>query len=533
MHLTICGFGLFICIADIIASSDTMLSEKKKRKRKPKNIKAETLSDILDKQYKHVLVMPIMYHQSGKIILPNTKHTEICTPAEKKIFFDHMLDLYDYLIDFLMFQRLAIEVGASLESLLIMENYQKKYITNIKNIFIQAMFNYIVHKITYKQFINNIMYEIFDNTKIPQTYIEDGITLLTNMQELIKLIHSKTNNQKVSLSHIEEIVYTQEVKVNNLLKLYEFMHDVKKDVKDSIEFQREFAGCVAARFFTEEHTQPIFAGWLAKHKNNLHGTCFATFLSDTKKNALISVKEKYGPEVAGEVVMYMAMYDDITYNWKEEDILKKAKSISVKLKKEENWRKDIADKLMLEENKAKKSSHQQSKQDSSTKAQQEDHEDHQKSTSDDSAEESLQENQIEAQPIHLNHLVFSSNGATGPYTFHPRVVRWDNNDLKMLQQSLNYSSNIAYHNQPKKDLLFAKYLHDIFPVARIWGSKYRDEFFSESENAFNGKTYTAEAVMVIKEQEKESKKKTIRGQVEIGFDREKKNMIYHLYFKPT
>ncbi|KAI5179441.1 hypothetical protein NEFER01_2254, partial [Nematocida sp. LUAm1] len=394
---------------------------------------------------------------------------------------------------------------------------------------------YAKKKLTYKEFFRSFIYEIMFKQEIPQNYIKSGIEILSTLQNKVKTIEKKQSKYKKTLYPKEEHLYAQINKINNIL-CFCILLKYRNHIKDTIKLQKDFGECAVIRFDIEGDALSILMKCMEEKMITMCSFYAVIELNLKNKKIFTYIRNEYGSKVVGELVMYTVENPCMVYTWKEKGVPNKANDISVKLKKEENWRKDIADKLMLEENKAKKSSQQQSKQDSSTKAQQEEreeHEDHEKSTSDDSAEESLQENQIEAQPIHLNHLVFSSNGATGPYTFHPRVVRWDNNDLKMLQQSLNYSSNIAYHNQPKKDLLFAKYLHDIFPVARIWGSKYRDEFFSESENAFNGKTYTAEAVMVIKEQEKESKKKTIRGQVEIGFDREKKNMIYHLYFKPT
>ncbi|KAI5176497.1 hypothetical protein NEFER02_2238, partial [Nematocida sp. LUAm2] len=73
---------------------------------------------------------------------------------------------------------------------------------------------------------------------------------------------------------------------------------------------------------------------------------------------------------------------------------------------------------------------------------------------------------------------------------------------------------------------------DIFPVIRIFSSEYSNQFFSENKTSFKGYSYTAEGAMIIKERKEGSEKTVITGQVEIGVDKEKKTMIYHLYFKP-
>ncbi|KAI5176520.1 hypothetical protein NEFER01_2242 [Nematocida sp. LUAm1] len=530
IFLVIYVLALFLYIADVLASADIDLSKKKKRRSKKKE--KEKLISKIEAEYKYLIFVPIMHFKSGRIVLPSTRYADIGSADEKKLFLDSILNLNYFLSKRIMFLDLATEYNSFSMSISEMRDYYEKYEKNIENIFLSTVNIYIRQKQSYKELLDNLMYELFSKNKIAQNYVNEGIEILSNLQNKIKLIRKKKRDKKEPLFIEEENLYLNESMVNSLLNLYNLVHDTRKDIEHAAELQNQFGECINARFTIASDFQSMIPAWFIEENQNMDSIFFIALLNRENYRIFNYAKNNYSPEVAGELIIYAAINKNNILNWKGSDIISKLEDISTNLKKRE---KDLA-KLIFDENKEKRLK-------KANKAQNRQRVQVERDNSDTTEDKQEDQDEIQAkigaqlqekkEQMNQSQLPFESIITTKLYTFHSRVARWSVTNLERIQESLNHSSNAFYYKQPRDKLLLAKYLHDIFPVVRILSSEYRGEFFSESKNAFNGKTYTAEGVMVIKELEDESKKKIIRGQVEIGFDREKKNMIYHLYFKPT
>ncbi|KAI5173356.1 hypothetical protein NEFER03_2267 [Nematocida sp. LUAm3] len=532
-------FGLFFYVMDVFASSETGVTKEEERELK------EKILQLSGQKHKNLVVSPIIYLENGKIITPSTKYKDIKKGDEP-----HFLYNIEYIVSRIersfMLHDLIVEMNISLMSIPEMAAHYKKHKKNIKNTSIRALNQYKKNQQTFKEFLDNLIDQLINREQIPQNYIKKSIEVLTSLQDRIDVIEKKKEDENELLFEEEDDIYDKKDEIYDLLYLYTLLKD-NKYIENIVQIQREFGECIASRCAIDNKFPYTIKQWLVGDKMIDSNFIIFIKISSILQEILNPIKEKY-PVAVGELVMYLAIHNKETYNWKEIDIVKKAEDIAKSLEKKEENRKKVEEELIswnkketqkkqqqeAKPNKKKKPEKTQKKVEKKLSKKNLEEEQTEEQNLEENDETSTQEieHALKNQDINPKQLFLNSNNAPNAYTFHSRVLRWSFNDLDSLQAKIDEDHNSAYYNQPIDSLLFAKYLHNIFPVVSIFNSEYRDEFFYKNIDPSKVEGYLADGLMTIKEQAKNSKERTIKGQVEIGFTNYKENQIFHLYFKP-
>ncbi|KAI5173350.1 hypothetical protein NEFER03_2264, partial [Nematocida sp. LUAm3] len=544
MKLLVYIFGLFFYMIDVLASTSTeMLKGEEKELR-------EKLVSMLDHKHTNFIIVPVIHLESGKVITPNMKYKDITTEHDeyfKYVIYNIGVRIGHYLI-------LNDSIGqlfASLKSIPEINNHYIEYRKHIDKGILQALNQYKQNKQTFKEFLDNLMNELINKEQISKNYIEKSVEILINLDQRVNLIENKKSDGKEPLLKEEETLYMHKENIRHLLYLYIFLNN-SNYIKNTIQLQKELADCVAARFAMDNIIfQSTIKQWFME--NGVHETNFIMLIGlDANGQNFYNSLKKESLAAAGELIIYCGIYNKLTITWKDEELKRKADEILKNIKKQEEHRKKIEEELIAwdkEEEKRKrnkgakpkkKKKTAKTKKEAGKKAEKElskkdlEEEQTEEQNSEEDNETSTQEieHALKNQDINPKQLALNSNTSPNPYTFHPRVFRWSSNNLDTLQAKINQDPSSAYHNQPISSLLFMKHLHDIFPVISIFNSEYRKKFFYKSIDPTKIDGYLADGVMTIKEHAENSKERTIKGQVEIGFTNYKENQIFHLYFKP-
>ncbi|KAI5171800.1 hypothetical protein NEFER03_1105 [Nematocida sp. LUAm3] len=551
MHLTIYIFGLFFYIANIVASSEPVDSEK-----------SSLLTKKIQKAYSYtyILYIPIVMLNSGKIILPTTQYSNIQTVNDREEFNKILTNCLDVKAKSIIYMHNDVHPDL-LEKLDPMKVHIKNYIVDYKRIFNIVLATYMSKdsKMTYQSFWVAFLHKVIEEEKIPQTFIATAIEELR--KAYIKKIQQKkerTTLQRANSKHddIKDKLFgvIRDDIINAIQAFIFYLTSIKEYgcVERYAKYQEKLGEYISARVRTEEEATILFE----RREKKEYYICQKNIAIQFKANLwevyrLYHIDKIYGPAMTGEILVN-SIYRCNLMGYTLAEIFEYANCMSKTWEKKEKERQktkeDRLNSLVFKESQAAEIENPiqeegknaqeiatkefERKREEAYKQQEEEEEERQRQRQRQlEAEEEKNEEEAAKKMVNPKQMVFDSSSATNIYIFHPRVSRWSTNDLDALQKSLNKSIVLRYHDQDRASLVSAKYLHDIFPVVRIFISKYRDEFFSENDALFNRKMYIAEGVMTIKDHTEGSIDKIMKGQVEIGLSKSRKRQIYHLYFK--
>ncbi|KAI5171802.1 hypothetical protein NEFER03_1107 [Nematocida sp. LUAm3] len=507
MLLVIYALALFFYIENIFASEYKHAIEEIYLFKKER----QELLEAAKRRYTYLVIAPLIYLNPRRIILPNTKYADIKDRKEKEDMDSNVSSFICNLCIIFIKHPTEKEFNKAFQYIINADFYNQNYKEPITNVVMKVFKKYKENRqnvTTYKDFLNRIMHEIIIVEKIPQNYVKKLIPKLMSIRTIIRQTNKiRYHNKTLLPSEGKELLWLVD-RIDILLAYYICIYNMEDGIEDIVKFQKDFGESIAARFTTQESTRSIILPNILEKKKLLN-ICMGLTIKDKKYFDFI--KKKYGLETTGEFYIYYYFNNNIVCNWSNYEEVKKIEEISRKLEKKKEQ----------EEEQQLKDQEKSGNIENITKTY--------KALQANPQKENFQgENHLE----NINHLPFKSNRITKPYTFHPRVTQWGINDLDRIQENLNKYADPLYRMQSTNRLLLAKYLHDIFPVIRIFSSEYSNQFFSENKTSFKGYSYTAEGAMIIKERKEDPEKTVITGQVEIGVDKEKKTRIYHLYFKP-